>query len=188
MRFRINPADPTLNGIKRPLDTVIDSTPLSELLVRFTRGYHHVAIVKNSHDKTIGMVTLEDLIESLVGDLEDEYDKPPELLVQLAENRFRAGGGVTFEQLKSRVCNELPDWDLTIDEWIWGLCAGNIPDNYIAIFQNISFKVKRIIRGHIYDVIVDRPAADSADVKSSDSKAGLKIVSDYKLEIGDIRF
>ena len=48
------------------------------------------------------MVTLEDLIEALVGELEDEYDKPPELLVR-PENRFRAGGGVTFERLRKQV-------------------------------------------------------------------------------------
>ncbi len=173
--LRINPADPTLNGIKRPLETVLDTVSLSELLIKFTRGYHHIAIVKNAQAETVGMVTLEDLIEALVGDLEDEYDKPPELLVQLGENRFRAGGGVTFEQLKARVCDKLPAWDLTIDEWMLGLCAGTIPDNYVTIYQNISFKVKRIIRGHIYDVIIDRPNDSCADVNSSFSNAGINV-------------
>jgi CBS domain containing-hemolysin-like protein len=154
--LRLNPSDPTLNGIKRPLEIVTDTTPLSELLRKFTRGYQHIGVVKNEQGETLGMVTLEDLIEMLVGDLEDEYDKSPELFVQLAENRFRAGGGVTFEQLSVRVCNKLPSWDLTIDEWILGQCAGVIPENYAIVYQNVSFKVRRIARGHVFDVIIER--------------------------------
>jgi Hemolysins and related proteins containing CBS domains len=92
-------------------------------------------MVKNESEKIIGMVTLEDLIEALVGQLEDEYDKPPELLVQLSEYRFRAGGSVTFEKLRKQVAPNLPEWDLSIDEWILGQCAGNVPENYSISYQ-----------------------------------------------------
>ncbi|HEX3018939.1 MAG TPA: CNNM domain-containing protein [Chitinispirillaceae bacterium] len=155
--LRVNPADPTLRGICRPIETVSDTIALSELLKKFTRSYQHIAMVKNESGKIIGMVTLEDLIEALVGELEDEYDKPPELLVQLSENRFRAGGGVTFEKMRKQVYNGLPDWDLSVDEWIFGQCSGDVPDNYCTSYQNVTFKVKRISRGHVYDLIIDRP-------------------------------
>ena len=156
--LRTNPSNPTLKGIRRPLANVSESTPLSDLLRRFTRGYQHIAIVKDQQGKTTGMVTLEDLIETLVGELEDEYDKPPDLIVQISENRFRAGGGATFEQLRARIDSELPAWDLTIDEWIQGQCAGKIPENYATVFQNTSFRVRRVSRGAVYDVIVERSA------------------------------
>ncbi len=159
--LRVNPADPTLNGICRPIETVRETVALSELLKKFTRSYQHIAMVKNESGKIIGMVTLEDLIEALVGELEDEYDKPPELLVQLSENRFRAGGGVTFEKLRKQVYKNLPDWDLSVDEWILGQCAGNVPENFSTSYQNVSFKVKRISRGHVYDLIIDRPYTDT---------------------------
>ncbi len=162
--LRVNPADPSLNGICRPIETVIETISLSELLKKFTRSYQHIAIVKNESGKTMGMVTLEDLIEALVGELEDEYDKPPELLVQLSENRFRAGGGVTFEKLRKQVYKDLPDWDLSIDEWILGQCAGNVPQNFSTSFQKVTFKVKRISRGHVYDLIIDRPYSDIAQI------------------------
>lgn len=155
--LRINPLNPTISGIKRPIETVPESITLAELLKKFTRSYQHIAMVRNESGNIIGMVTLEDIIEALVGELEDEYDKPPELLVQLSENRFRAGGGVTFENLRKRVYNELPQWDLTIDEWILGECAGNIPENYSTIYQNVTFRVRRVSRGHVYDVIIDKP-------------------------------
>lgn len=159
--LRLNPSNPTLTGIKRPIETVRDNVLLSELLKKFTREYQHFAMVKDESGKTIGMVTLEDLIEALVGELEDEYDKPPELLVQLSENRFRAGGSITFDILKERVYNQLPGWDLSIDEWMLGLCAGNVPENYSVSYQNVSFRVRRISRGHIYDIIIDRPPVES---------------------------
>lgn len=159
--LRVNPANPTLNGICRPIETVRETVALSELLKKFTRSYQHIAMVKDESGKIIGMVTLEDLIEALVGELEDEYDKPPELLVQLSENRFRAGGGVTFEKLKKQVNKDLPDWDLSIDEWILGQCAGNVPENFSTSYQNVTFRVKRISRGHVYDLIIDRPLTDT---------------------------
>lgn len=162
--LRVNPADPSLNGICRPIETVGETIALSELLKIFTRSYQHIAMVKNESGKIIGMVTLEDLIEALVGELEDEYDKPPELLVQLSENRFRAGGGVTFEKLRKQVYKDLPDWDLSIDEWIIGQCAGNVPQNFTTSFEKVAFKVKRISRGHVYDLIIDRPYADISQI------------------------
>lgn len=162
--LRVNPADPTLHGICRPIETVRETIALSELLKKFTRSYQHIAMVKNESDKIIGMVTLEDLIEALVGELEDEYDKPPELLVQLSENRFRAGGGITFEKLRKHVYNDLPDWDLSIDEWILGQCAGNVPENFSTSYQNVTFRVKRISRGHVYDLIIDRPHTDAFQI------------------------
>lgn len=162
--LRLNPANPTLEGIKRPIETVDEKISLSELLKKFIRGYQHFAMVKDGAGKTLGMVTLEDLIEALLGELEDEYDKPPELLVQLSENRFRAGGGITLGKLRERVCHSLPDWDLSLDEWILGLCAGNVPENYSVSYQSVSFKVKRISRGHIFDVIVDRTPIENSRI------------------------
>ncbi len=162
--LRVNPANPTLHGICRPIETVCETIALSELLKKFTRSYQHIAMVKNESGKIIGMVTLEDLIEALVGELEDEYDKPPELLVQLSENRFRAGGSITFDKLKRHVHKDLPDWDLSVDEWILGQCAGNVPENFSVSYQNVSFKVKRISRGHVYDLIIDRPFTETQQV------------------------
>ncbi len=156
--LRLNPENPTLSGIVRPMAFVSPSTPLSRLLRVLTRGYQHIAVVRADDGSTLGMVTLEDLLETLVGEMEDEYDSPPDIFVQLAENRFRAGGGTSFSRLRGRIGNSFPDWDVTIDEWLQGLCEGKVPENYEIDFEKAHFKVRRLSRGRVFDVFITLPA------------------------------
>jgi putative hemolysin len=60
----------------RPVATAFDTTPCSELLFRMLRGARHLAIVQDAERHTVGLVTLEDLLEELVGDIRDEHDDP----------------------------------------------------------------------------------------------------------------
>ena len=60
----------------RPVAIAVDSTPCSELLFRMLRKSQHLAIVQDANAHTVGLVTLEDLLEELVGDIRDEHDEP----------------------------------------------------------------------------------------------------------------
>ena len=60
----------------RPVATALESTPCSELLFRMLRRSQHMALVQDEQQHTVGLVTLEDLLEELVGDIRDEHDEP----------------------------------------------------------------------------------------------------------------
>jgi putative hemolysin len=60
----------------RPVAMAFDTTKCSELLFRMLRQSRHLAIVQDSEAHTVGLVTLEDLLEELVGDIRDEHDEP----------------------------------------------------------------------------------------------------------------
>jgi putative hemolysin len=60
----------------RPVASALAATPCSELLFRMLRERKHLAIVQDAERRTIGLVTLEDLLEELVGDIRDEHDEP----------------------------------------------------------------------------------------------------------------
>ncbi|MEO5814567.1 MAG: CNNM domain-containing protein [Gemmatimonadaceae bacterium] len=60
----------------RPVAMAPASTPCSDLLFRMLRKRTHLAIVQDAEGQTIGLVTLEDLLEELVGDIRDEHDEP----------------------------------------------------------------------------------------------------------------
>ena len=152
--LRLNPENPTLSGIMRPLNFVNPFMPLPKLFRVLTGGFKHIAVVRDAGGKTVGMVTLENLIETLVGELKDEYDIPADYLIQLTEHRFRVGGGTAFRRLRSRVSSALPDWDLTMDEWIQGMCGGKIPEGYATEFEGVEFKVRRLSRSHVFDLFV----------------------------------
>ena len=59
----------------RAVATTTADTPCNELLFRLLRGRRHLAVVCDG-DQTLGIVTLEDLLEELVGDIRDEHDEP----------------------------------------------------------------------------------------------------------------
>jgi putative hemolysin len=60
----------------RPVAIAQDATPCSELLFRMLRRSQHLALVQDAQQHTVGLVTLEDLLEELVGDIRDEHDEP----------------------------------------------------------------------------------------------------------------
>jgi putative hemolysin len=60
----------------RPVATTRDDAACSELLFRMLRSSRHLAIVQDEEERTVGLVTLEDLLEELVGDIRDEHDEP----------------------------------------------------------------------------------------------------------------
>jgi CBS domain containing-hemolysin-like protein len=66
--------EPPLEELARPLKRVSESIMLDELLAELRRERRHVALVADEHGTTIGLVTLEDVIEELVGEIEDEFD------------------------------------------------------------------------------------------------------------------
>lgn len=159
--LQINPSDPSLRGVMRPVVFVKSATGIPELLTKLTRGYQHIAIVQDEKGATIGLVTLEDIIETLVGDIQDEYDTPPEFIIQLAENRFRVGGSARFEQIKARAFPELVRNDtMTLDAWFKAEMKGKLPaENFQRKLEMLTVKVRRIVRGNIYDVIIERTPA-----------------------------
>ena len=73
--------DGDLREIARPLVRVSESTLLDELLREFRSNRQHVALVADEHGTTIGLVSLEDILEEIVGEIEDEFDSVAEQLI-----------------------------------------------------------------------------------------------------------
>jgi len=60
----------------RPVAPATPATPCNELLFSMLRTRRHLAVVRGAANETLGLVTLEDLLEELVGDIRDEHDEP----------------------------------------------------------------------------------------------------------------
>ena len=98
--LKVNPRDPTLRGITRPIISVRPEDSLISLLNLLTRNHQHIAIVKATDGTTAGLVTLEDVMEAIVGDIQDEFDVLPAYLNQLSKSSYLAGGGVKMTVLR----------------------------------------------------------------------------------------
>jgi putative hemolysin len=99
--LRVNPADPTIRGISRPIKKVNEDTPLSQLLEAMIREKNHIVVVTSGEGTILGMVTLEDIIEELVGEIEDEFDRLPTHIHPYGSSCWIVGGGVSMGTVAS---------------------------------------------------------------------------------------
>jgi putative hemolysin len=99
--LRINPSDPSIRGISRPIKKVNRDTPLSKLLEAMIKEKNHIVIVTSPDGNVMGMVTLEDIIEELVGEIEDEFDNLPTHIHPYGSSCWIVGGGVLMVNFAS---------------------------------------------------------------------------------------
>ncbi len=90
--LKLNPAEPSLRGILRPIKTFAEDTPVSQVLEEMMSEKLHIATVTSKEQRIIGMVTLEDIIEELVGEIEDEYDRLPTYIHPYSGGWIMGGG------------------------------------------------------------------------------------------------
>ena len=154
--LQINPTDPSLKGITRPVLTVSASLLVPGLLKELTRGYQHMAVVKNDQAKIAGLVTLEDVVEAIVGDLEDEYDVLPSHVIPISEIRFLAGGGVSMATLKAKTKFDLPELPTNLNDWLCSLYQNLPPIERAISFLDLVFIVRKIRRSKIHEVMVEK--------------------------------
>ncbi len=108
--------------ITRPVKLIPSSKKSKDLLTEFRQSNISVAIVIDEYGGTAGMVTIEDLIEEVVGDIQDEYDKDHEIIKKLSQNTFLISGSVELDEL----INAYPEIELKETEGDFETVAGYI--------------------------------------------------------------
>jgi len=93
----------TVAAIMRPAHVVPETKPVSDLLREFQHRRVQIAIVVDEYGGTAGLVTLEDLLEEIVGEIRDEYDEESEPIVDLGGGVFAFSGKVDIDELADRL-------------------------------------------------------------------------------------
>jgi CBS domain containing-hemolysin-like protein len=110
-----------LAQLLRPAYVVPETKDLASLLQEFRRTNNHFAIVVDEYGALVGICTLEDLIEEIVGEIEDEFDVPEEQIEQLAEDVYRVDGMFPIDEFNERFSAELPAEDFhTVGGFVFG--------------------------------------------------------------------
>ncbi len=90
---------PTVRAILRAPLFVPESMTIDDLLHEFQRRKVHIAIVLDEYGGTAGLVTIEDLLEEIVGEIQDEYDEEEPMVVRLGEDEYRIDGRVAVDEM-----------------------------------------------------------------------------------------
>ena len=119
--LRQSPRDPSLPNLVRHLPTFDAQTSVADCLEHLIRERNHIALVHESDGRTIGMITLEDIVEELVGEIHDEFDRMPAHLTQAGPG-WIAGGFVSLSHLREVTGIELQGTSekpvYTLSDWI----------------------------------------------------------------------
>lgn len=143
--FNKKEEDFSISSILKNVLYVPPSMPLLNLLLKMQSTRLHMAMVIDEHGGTDGLVTIEDIVEEIVGEIDDEHDKSEQnTFIKINENTFEVTGDITLEKLKSITNLNLPnenDID-TIGGFLFTL-INRIPSiGEIIVYQNnIKFEI-----------------------------------------------
>ena len=105
----------------RPPYVVPETKDLGALLADFRRTSQHIAVVVDEYGATAGIVTLEDLLEEIVGEIEDEFDLPDESVERVSETMIRIDGSFTIDDFNEEFGTEIDSEDFhTVAGFVFG--------------------------------------------------------------------
>jgi CBS domain containing-hemolysin-like protein len=149
---------PVPGPLVRGMLVVPESRKLRPLLLDMRRERRHVALVIDEHGGTAGIVTLEDLLEELVGEIRDEYDVSELGIERLAGGRFLVPGNLRIDEASSRLDVELPEGEY---ETIAGFLMdrlGRIPKRRDVVEHNgWRLRVRSMYRRRVVQVLIEPP-------------------------------
>lgn len=144
---------------------------LPEVLDLMQRSKIHMAIVTDDHGGTLGIVTMEDILEELVGEIWDETDTIEEEILQVSENEFLADGSMMlndFLEYFEIEDPELDDYIITVNGWIT-----EILDDYPKVNDSFDYKNYHIIIEETDDLVVSSLKVIRTETKDKDDEEAL---------------
>ncbi len=132
---------------------------IPELLRDMQVSKSHMAIVVDEFGGTAGLVTIEDLLEELVGEIVDEYDDDELMFEELDDGSWKVDGRLSVHDLSEMIDADLPneEWD-TVAGLVLGL-AGRVPrERETFEAEGVAITVRRVQGRRVQEVVVQRIA------------------------------
>jgi CBS domain containing-hemolysin-like protein len=151
----------TLEDYIRPIIRVIETIPIHDLLVKMQKDRLHMAVLMDEYGGTSGLVTVEDILEEIVGEIRDEFDNDeiPEIR-KIKDYHYIIDSKVLVSEVNDLLGVEIDDEDVdTIGGWI-------LTENYeskegdVLIHDSFAFKIIEMEEHHIKYIEVTRTAKD----------------------------
>lgn len=157
-QLRLCPHEPSLRGILRSIPSFTDSSPISTCLERLIREHTHIALIRDDARHVLGMITLEDIIEELVGEIQDEYDRLP-VHTSSSGSAWVVGGGIPLANLKEQtgidLATDLPRPDVrNLSEWMSGHVGRPVRGGDVVERNGVRVLVRKARRQQVLEAQV----------------------------------
>lgn len=148
-----------LQKMLRGILFVPESMSISSLLKLMQKNKSQIAIVVDEHGGTAGLVTIEDILEEIVGEIQDEFDEERPLIENLDNNSYRVDGRLLLEDANEHLGFNLTSEDFdTIGGWLYSKMEINPEVNKKIDFEDFEFIIEEIDHLRITKIIVTKKA------------------------------
>ena len=166
LRFLHDPKEgQTLSDFKFKSPIVAPKTKsISKLFHEFQKRRQHLAIIVDEHGETVGLVTMEDILEEIVGDIVDEQDREEKMIHQIGKNEWEVEGNAEIEDINESLGVELdfPDHE-TVSLLILEELHRFPKLGEKIIFEDLIFQVKEMSKKKIETVLITKLSQTSSD-------------------------
>ena len=160
MALKLNPTDPTIKGILRPIKFLREEITLSLALEQMIQEKLHIAMVTAASGQVIGLITLEDIIEELIGQIEDEYDRLSSY-VHPYEAGWIMGGGLSMDTVnhitEQNLFSEKPGENVPrLADWFQQKVGQELKGGEMIETNGLQFTVRKLRRKKLAEAIVTK--------------------------------
>ena len=164
-----NDKDFSLKKAMKPAVFVVPTTKILAVLQQLQKNKTHMAIVSGEYGETVGLITMEDILEELVGEIWDEHDEVTKEFTQVAENEYIVLGSVTVNDVVEKFgLRDIETDSVTVGGWVIDL-LGKIPDEGDEVtFANLQITVTKTEARRINELKIIVLPEDENDDKDKD--------------------
>ncbi len=130
--------------IRKPF-FIPESKKLDSLLIEFKRKKVHIAVAVDEYGGVSGIVCMEDIIEEIVGEIQDEFDNEDEEILKIGDNTYICDARINIEDLNQEIDTDIPAEEFdTLGGWVFAL-FGKIPVKYEKVsVENLDFIIQEV--------------------------------------------
>jgi putative hemolysin len=170
-----------IRRIMRPAYFIPETKKIGELLSEFRRSRQQIAIVRDEYGVTSGLVTIEDLLEEIVGDIQDEYDTEEPMVTEIDNRTYLLDGRMSLEDINERFELHLPEEEAdTIGGFVFALLGRQAQAGEEVVYEDIRFCVEATDGRRITKVKMELPMPHQAEQEEVDDEQA--VVSDKTQE------
>lgn len=154
----------SVKSIIKPVIVTTESTKISKLLKLLQKQKSHMAVVTDEYGGTLGIVTMEDIIEELVGEIWDEHDEIINEFEQIEENKYRIVCSANLTKML-KLFDKDEEFDMsTVSGWVIFEFGGIIPNEGDSFdYENLHVVVTKTDKRRVLEVIVEAMPEEEAE-------------------------
>jgi len=161
-----------LRKIRREILRFPAQEPLESVLQRFLRQKSHFALVTDEFGGTVGAITLEDILEELVGEIQDEFDREEALIRPLGEGRFAVDGLAPIHDVSDEIGLPIDVEDVSTFGGLITSELGEIPPaNETVVLGRLEIKILRVDEKRIIDTVVSVLPPDEEEEEDGEGRS-----------------